>query len=130
MVDRADKTNKLDKSDNEQAFAVAIIAREKHAVLVQWIGQDGALHRASINDKFLQPDNSVKESDLANGTKYGLDFSEALPDVTSTEIAIALHNGGFWTAEDVRANPTGARNTAYQALQGVYKALFDFISDK
>jgi hypothetical protein len=94
-----------------------VIRRSGAAVLVEYTDADGRLRRVTIPVGAVT-DKGVCEDTLAAGIEYGCDWEAALVNrVTPEHTAEALRRAGFWTKDDVKADPMRAANVlAKQAL--------------
>jgi len=88
-----------------------VIRSKNSAVLLERVSELGVTERVSIPDTGLEPDSEglieVDEETFDRGIPYGLPFESTVDslDISSSEIANALHNVGLWTAEDLNKNP-------------------------
>jgi len=93
-----------------------VIRRSGAAVLVEYTDTDGHLRRVTIPAREIT-DEGVGEDVLAAGMEYGADWEAIIARanrVTPEAYAEALRRAGYWTINDLRADPNGAAGVLAQ----------------
>lgn len=84
-----------------------VIRRSGSAVLVEYTDPDGHVRRVTIPAREIT-DEGVGEDVLAAGIEYGADWEAIIARasrVTPEAYAEALRRAGYWTVNDLRADP-------------------------